>query len=96
MRRIWPHTLISWSRLLAGRLVADGGETIPATRLVTGYFAQEQLEQLRPADSPADHFRHAFELHDEQLLRDFLGGFGFVVVLFMAFRVLYRIILQLT
>ncbi len=65
------------SRLLAGQLSAAGGETIKATRLVTGYFAQEQLEQLRPADTPAEHFRHAFELHDEQLLRDFLGGFGF-------------------
>ena len=34
--------------------------------------------------------------HKNKTVMNILGGFGFVVVLFMAFRVLYRIILQLT
>ncbi len=65
------------SRLLAGRLPLMAGETVPATRLARGYFAQSQLELLRGDETPAEHFKRLFDLHDEQTMRNFLGGFGF-------------------
>lgn len=65
------------SRLLAGRLPLMTGEVVPATRLERGYFAQSQLELLRGDETPAEHFKRLFDLHDEQVMRNFLGGFGF-------------------
>jgi ATP-binding cassette, subfamily F, member 3 len=66
------------SRLLAMQLpLLMRGKSIPASRLACGYFAQQQLELLRPDESPAAHFRRLFNLHDEQVMRNFLGGFGF-------------------
>ncbi|MFT5111930.1 MAG: ATP-binding cassette subfamily F protein 3 [Parasphingorhabdus sp.] len=65
------------SRVLAGDLSIAGGERKPAKHLKAGYFAQHQMQLLQPAQSPADHFSARYDLHDEQKLRDFLGGFGF-------------------
>ena len=68
-------------KLLAGELPALGGERAEARDLRTGYFAQHQLEQLAPLDSPLQNLRRvgaaAAARATEQELRDFLAGFGF-------------------
>jgi ATP-binding cassette subfamily F protein 3 len=45
--------------------------------LEVGYFAQHQLEVLRPAESALWHLRRLDPEAREQELRDFLGGFDF-------------------
>jgi ATP-binding cassette subfamily F protein 3 len=42
-----------------------------------GYFAQHQLDLLRPEDSPIDHLREYAPGDREQEQRNFLGRFGF-------------------
>ena len=42
-----------------------------------GYFAQHQLELLRPEDSPIDHLRDYAPDDREQEQRNYLGRFGF-------------------
>jgi ATP-binding cassette subfamily F protein 3 len=68
-------------KLLAGELAASGGKRTEARDLRIGYFAQHQLEQLTPSESPLAHLRqHGGEAAmraTEQELRGFLGGFGF-------------------
>ena len=69
------------TKLLAGELAASAGRRAEAHDLRVGYFAQHQLEQLAPDDSPFEHLRRlggeraarAGELE----LRTFLGSFGF-------------------
>ncbi|WJW75413.1 ATP-binding cassette domain-containing protein [Thiohalobacter sp. IOR34] len=65
------------TRLLAGELVPLAGQRIAAPELRVGYFAQHQLEQLRPELSPVEHLQRLDPAAGEQALRDFLGGFGF-------------------
>jgi ATP-binding cassette subfamily F protein 3 len=45
--------------------------------LAIGYFAQHQLETLRPDDSPLAHLARIAPDAREQELRDYLGGFNF-------------------
>ena len=45
--------------------------------LAIGYFAQHQLEMLRPDDSPLQHLMRLAPEVREQELRDFLGSFNF-------------------
>ena len=69
-------------KLLAGAIGSPSGKRTEARDLRIGYFAQHQLEQLHPLQSPLEHLRDVeVELGQraaEQELRDFLGGFGFV------------------
>ena len=55
---------------LAGRRVEGHG-------LVIGYFAQHQLEQLRPDESPLAHLARAEPATRELELRSYLGHFDF-------------------
>jgi ATP-binding cassette subfamily F protein 3 len=59
---------------LAGRIVEGKG-------LVIGYFAQQELDVLRPGDGPLEHMvrlaRDVGPPAREQELRDFLGNFRF-------------------
>ncbi|RRQ21933.1 ATP-binding cassette domain-containing protein [Thiohalobacter thiocyanaticus] len=64
-------------KCLVGELPVLAGETLPAKELAVGYFAQHQLEQLRPERSPLQHLQALDPKAREQELRDFLGGFGF-------------------
>lgn len=64
-------------RLLAGELPPLAGERVAARDLNIGYFAQHQLEQLRPTDSPLQHLARLDPAAREQDLREYLGGFGF-------------------
>jgi len=64
-------------KLLAGLLPPLAGRIETGQGLAIGYFAQHQLEQLRPDWSPLRHLQHPDERASDQELRDFLGGFGF-------------------
>jgi len=64
-------------KLLAGELQPLAGKRQTARYLQLGYFAQHQLEQLRPEDSPLTHLQRMDKQASEKNLREFLGGFGF-------------------
>jgi len=64
-------------KLLAGVLPPCEGTREPAPDLRVGYFAQHQLEQLAPRESPLAHLQHLDPCAGDKALRDFLGGFGF-------------------
>jgi ATP-binding cassette subfamily F protein 3 len=65
-------------KALAGELAPLQGKRAPAKTLRLGYFAQHQLEQLHGADSPLAHLQRLDRQAGEQVLRDYLGGFGFI------------------
>jgi ATP-binding cassette subfamily F protein 3 len=64
-------------KLLAGAIKQQGGQRKEAKALNIGYFAQHQLEQLRPDESPLQHLVRLEPTTPEQELRDYLGGFDF-------------------
>ncbi|MDP4536573.1 ATP-binding cassette domain-containing protein [Alkalimonas collagenimarina] len=64
-------------KLLSGSLAPQSGEIWTASGISLGYFAQHQLETLRPQDSPLQQLLRLDPAASEQSLRDFLGGFGF-------------------
>jgi len=64
-------------KLLSGELAPLSGHRHEGKGLAIGYFAQHQLEQLRPSESPMWHLIHQEPRTKEQLLRDYLGGFDF-------------------
>ena len=64
-------------KLLAGTLAPRDGSRNEARHLEIGYFAQHQLEALRPDESPLQHLQRLAPGMREQELRDFIGGFGF-------------------
>lgn len=69
------------TKLLAGEIAPLAGKRICAPDLAIGYFAQQQLEQLKPDCDAFWHLRNRggpdYEGGDEQRLRDHLGSFGF-------------------
>jgi ATP-binding cassette subfamily F protein 3 len=64
-------------KLLAGELQPQAGVREEGRNLKLGYFAQHQLEQLRPAESPLWHMIKQEPRTREQDLRNYLGGFDF-------------------
>ena len=64
-------------KILAGELPPLAGARTQGKGLAIGYFAQHQLEQLRPAESPLAHLLREDPRAREQDLRDYLGGFDF-------------------
>lgn len=64
-------------KLLAGALKPQHGEISLAKDIKLGYFAQHQLEYLRADQSPLWHMTSLAPKETEQVLRNFLGGFGF-------------------
>ena len=69
------------TKLLAGESPALAGRRMPAADLAVGYFAQQQMEQLRGESDAFWHVRNSggaeFATGDEQRVRDHLGRFGF-------------------
>jgi ATP-binding cassette subfamily F protein 3 len=65
-------------KVLAGTLPLQSGRREGAEYLRTGYFAQHQMDQLRPDDNPLRHLQRLDPAATEQELRDYLGGFAFV------------------
>jgi ATP-binding cassette, subfamily F, member 3 len=64
-------------KAIAGQLAPLGGRRLEGHGLVTGYFAQHQLEQLRPEESPLAHLARAEPTTRELELRTYLGHFDF-------------------
>lgn len=64
-------------KVMAGLLPVLGGERVAAQDLRIGYFAQHQLEQLTPDESPLRHLQRLDPRATEKDLRNYLGGFGF-------------------
>ncbi|MDO4905840.1 MAG: ABC-F family ATP-binding cassette domain-containing protein [Lautropia sp.] len=64
-------------RTLIGDLPLLDGELTRAATLSTGYLAQEQIEELRPDDSPLQCLNRLAPQEREQVLRNWLGRFGF-------------------
>ncbi|MFO1372383.1 MAG: ATP-binding cassette domain-containing protein [Candidatus Competibacteraceae bacterium] len=65
-------------KLLAGLLPPLIGRMTVGQGLAIGYFAQHQLEQLRPDWSALRHLQQVDARATDQQLRDFIGGFGFI------------------
>ncbi len=67
--------------MLAAEIPPLAGRRIAAADLSIGYFAQQQMEQLRPDCDAFWHLRNLggadFARGDEQRVRDMLGRFGF-------------------
>ncbi len=64
-------------KTIAGELAPLHGDARFGKGLAIGYFAQHQLEMLRPDDSPLMHLMRIAPDVREQELRDFLGSFNF-------------------
>ncbi|HET6491876.1 MAG TPA: ATP-binding cassette domain-containing protein, partial [Burkholderiales bacterium] len=64
-------------KLLAGEVPLRAGRRLEGRGLAIGYFAQHQVEQLRPDESPLAHLIRQEPETREQALRDYLGGFDF-------------------
>jgi len=64
-------------KLLAHELAPLSGKRVEGKDLNIGYFAQHQLEQLRPDDSPLQHMMKLDPLTREQEHLNYLGGFDF-------------------
>jgi ATP-binding cassette subfamily F protein 3 len=64
-------------KLLAGRLPEMAGRITRADKLRTAYFAQHQLEELRPKESVYDHIRRLMPDDPEAKVRARAGAIGF-------------------
>lgn len=64
-------------KLLAAELKPLGGKRVAGKDLKIGYFAQHQLEQLRPHESPLQHMMRLDPATREQEHLNYLGGFDF-------------------
>ncbi len=64
-------------KLLTSELAPLAGTRIEGRHLAIGYFAQHQVESLRPDESPLQHLVRQEPGTREQELRDYLGGFDF-------------------
>jgi ATP-binding cassette, subfamily F, member 3 len=65
------------AKLLAGKLEAMSGEAVRARKLIPGYFAQHQLEELDGSITPLQTLSRLRPKRAELELRTQLGGFGF-------------------
>jgi ATP-binding cassette subfamily F protein 3 len=65
------------AKLLAGKLAAQSGDMVRSRKLVPGYFAQHQLEELDGAMTPIQTLAKLRPKLTEQEVRNRLGGFGF-------------------
>ncbi|MCY3837987.1 MAG: ATP-binding cassette domain-containing protein [Gammaproteobacteria bacterium] len=68
-------------RCLAGELTPLAGSSTRGQHAAVGYFAQHQLESLDLDASPLDHFADPADAGrpawTDQVVRDYLGGWGF-------------------
>src|SRR6266851_1979528 len=67
----------TFARLLAGRLAPLSGRMIRSPKLTCGFFAQHQIEDMRPEDSAFDHLAALLPDSMPEAVRTRLGGFGF-------------------
>src|SRR5438270_2482470 len=67
----------TFARLLAGRIEAFSGQMIRAPKLACGFFAQHQIEEMRPTESAFEHLAALMPESPPETVRARLGGFGF-------------------
>jgi ATP-binding cassette subfamily F protein 3 len=67
----------TFARLLGGRLPAMSGRMTRPSKLVTGFFAQHQIEEMRPEESAFDHLAALLPDLPPNAIRTRLGSFGF-------------------
>src|SRR5438270_3527610 len=65
------------ARLLAGRLAPIAGRVTRSAKLACGFFAQHQIEEMRPDESAFDHLSRLMPDHTPEAVRARLGRFGF-------------------
>jgi ATP-binding cassette subfamily F protein 3 len=65
------------ARLLAGRLAPMAGRVTRPPRLASGFFAQHQIEEMRPDESGFDHLSTLMPGRMPEAVRAQLGRFGF-------------------
>jgi ATP-binding cassette subfamily F protein 3 len=65
------------ARLLAGRLAPMAGQVTRSPKLACGFFAQHQIEEMRPDESAFDHLSALMPDHAPEVVRARLGRFGF-------------------
>jgi ATP-binding cassette subfamily F protein 3 len=65
------------ARLLAGRLAPFAGEVTRSPKLACGFFAQHQIEEMRPEASAYDHLAELMRDALPETVRTRLGSFGF-------------------
>lgn len=69
----------TFAKLLSGRLDPMGGHRRCSKKMLAGYFAQHQLDELTPTRSPYDHIAELMEDATEAQKRAKLGTLGFGV-----------------
>jgi ATP-binding cassette, subfamily F, member 3 len=67
----------TFARLLAGRLAPFAGQITRPPKLACGFFAQHQIEEMRPQASPYDHLAAVMPDALPEAVRARLGSFGF-------------------
>lgn len=65
------------AKLLMGKLAPLSGDVLKSKKLISGYFAQHQLDELRPQQTPYDHLREFMPDASEASVRARLGAYGF-------------------
>jgi len=65
------------ARLLSGSLKAMSGTLTTSAKMNVGYFAQHQIEELEPDDSPLQHMVRLLPDARQSVVRAQLGRFGF-------------------
>jgi ATP-binding cassette, subfamily F, member 3 len=65
------------ARLLAGRLAPMAGQLTRSPKLACGFFAQHQIEEMRPEASPFDHLSALMRDAPPETVRARLARFGF-------------------
>jgi ATP-binding cassette subfamily F protein 3 len=65
------------AKLLAGKLQVMGGDYVQARKLVIGYFAQHQAEELDTSLTPIETLQAMRPKLTQEQVRGQLGGFGF-------------------
>jgi ATP-binding cassette, subfamily F, member 3 len=64
------------SKLLAGKLEASEGRITRSSKLRIGYFAQHQVDELHPEETPLQHVQRLRPTETPAKLRARLAGFG--------------------
>lgn len=65
------------ARLLSGALKPMSGKVAANTKMQVGYFAQHQIEELEPDESPLQHMLRLLPDSKQGVIRSQLGRFGF-------------------
>ncbi|MGI9483990.1 MAG: ABC-F family ATP-binding cassette domain-containing protein [Hyphomicrobiales bacterium] len=67
----------TFAKLLAGKMKVSSGHMRHHKRMEVGYFAQHQLDELNPNESPYDHIRALMPDATEAQRRAKIGALGF-------------------